>query len=207
VPCAAMQAITTLTCKARISSTGDKYKVSANAKYGKGAAAMKDANGSKPKPQGLQGSSIAFHGDAISGDWSDSVSEESDSEMLLLDRSSSGSDSGSAAALDEASDGGVLTLDALDRSKALPLQTKRETVTTSILGASLATSAILQQPTAPSVIAAAATGTLGRVLAATQVPAPRDSRVCACVYLVLVCVRVRVLCVCVCLSTRARARA
>ena len=187
-----MQAIPTLTCKARISSTGDKYKVSANAKYGKGAAAMKDANGSKPKPQGLQGSSIAFHGDAISGDWSDSVSEESDSEMLLLDRSSSGSDSGSAAALDEASDGGVLTLDALDRSKALPLQTKRETVTTSILGASLATSAILQQPTAPSVIAAAATGTLGRVLAATQVPAPRDGRVCAFLYVAHMCLCMRV---------------
>jgi len=153
------------------SSTGDKYKVSDSSKYGRGADVAKDhAKGSKLKPQNLQGSSIAFLGDARSGDWSDSMSEESDSEMLLLDRSSSGSDSGSAVALDEASDGGVLTLDALDRSKAAPLQVK------TILSATIS---MPPEPTAPPAPAAAAGGTLGRVLAATQVLPLGDSRVSA----------------------------
>ena len=69
---------------------------------------------------------------ARSGDWSDSLSEDSDPELKALDKSSSGSDDGSAVPLDE-----TLTLDKLHQSAA----------------------------TAPP----DAAGTLGRVMAATEV--------------------------------------
>jgi hypothetical protein len=159
---------------------GSKYKASDLAKYGK-AEAGKGKGGKKgtPRATGPGGGSIEFSSAAVtrSGDWSDSMSDDSDSEMLLLEKSSSGgsgSDSGSALPLDSM-DAGALTLDALEKSKAAA-PGKPGVTSHSILPAAAA-------PPRPSALQAAATvargagadskaaagaGTLGRVLAATQ---------------------------------------
>lgn len=132
------------------------------------------AKGNKGMPRGgagAGGGSIEFSSAAVarSGDWSDSMSDDSESEMLMLEKSSSGgsgSDSGSALPLDSI-DAGALTLDALDRTKALAA--KPAPGIASMLPAADRQS----RPAEPSAAAGgskapASGGTLGRVLAATQ---------------------------------------
>lgn len=124
---------------------------------------------------GAGGGSIEFSSAVTrSGDWSDSMSDDSESEMLMLEKSSSGgsgSDSGSALPLDSI-DAGALTLDALDRTKAMAAN--KAPATACVPTATDSRTVDRQsRPSAPDSAAgerkgAAGSSTLGRVLAATQ---------------------------------------
>ena len=131
---------------------------------------MAKGNKGMPRGAGTGGGSIEFSSAAVarSGDWSDSMSDDSESEMLMLEKSSSGgsgSDSGSALPLDSI-DPGALTLDALDRTKALAA--KPAPGIASILPASDRQLHPVEPSTAAGGSKAPGGGTLGRVLAATQ---------------------------------------